>query len=776
MDQFLSWQQAYEAGPGICGGKGYNLARLSRYGFRIPRGGVLPVGTPISQIEAGIERLGLTDAEVAVRSSATGEDSANASFAGIYQSFLGVKGAAAVREKAQQCMASLQTPEAIAYRKRMGIADGDVQCAVVICEMVDARFAGVAFSADPLTGRRDRIVIEAVKGLGDALVSGKMSGERITWVNNGGKLTREHGSPIKEFPANVEEELVHQVIRIHWALGEGQDPQDVEWAFDGDHLWLLQARPVTRFPRSGWRETSAMPRYWSTANIKDAVPGVVCELSWSLLCDAVGDTAYAAQKAAGYRMPSGTEVVRRFHGRGYFDLTMMQWAFYDAFGIQPAEIVKMIGGSQPTIPVELGSPLKGHNRRRRRMAGLRLLRKIWNYPIHAHAATERQFALGRDLRNTDWAALQNPELLRILHEINQAQHSFLSVSGLANSSSEPWQMALDALLGDASLIARLQAGAGGVTSAEQGYRIYEIAKNKATLEDFLRDFGHRAVYEADLLNPRWAEDPSWIVEQIESVRANPPESDPREAASKVRVQAVKELKRRFAMRSRLALWLIDKLRRAMAAREQAKSGLACLMLPFRTMVLDIGRRMQFAGHLDSPVDALQFTLFDINCWLRGYWSGAGARELAADRSARRHNWLTESAPDLIAEEPDGRLGLAVEIFPRAAGAREWSGIAIAPGFAIGKARIVRNPNDASHLTLGDILVAPSTDPGWTPLFLRASGIIMETGGFLSHGAIVAREFGIPAVANIPGILNSLHDGEQISVDGSAGRVISGLND
>jgi pyruvate,water dikinase len=776
MDQFLSWQQAYEAGPGICGGKGYNLARLSRYGFRIPIGGVLPINAPVSQIEAGLERLGLTDAEVAVRSSATGEDSANASFAGIHQSFLRVKGAAAVREKAQKCIASLHTPEAVAYRKRMGFADGDVRCAVVLCEMVNARFAGVAFSVDPLTGRRDRIVIEAVKGLGDALVSGTVSGERITWLNRGGKFTRESGTSVTTMPVDVEEELVHQVIRVQWALGEGQDPQDIEWAFDGEQLWLLQARPVTRFPRSGWRETSAMPRYWSSANIKDAVPGVVCELSWSMICDVVGDTAYAAQKAVGYEMPPGTEVVRRFHGRGYFDLTMMQWAFYDALGVEPAEIVRIVGGSQPTIPVAHGSALKGPNGRRRRMAALRLLWRIWNYPAHVQGATQRQFELGRKLRSKDWAALQKPELLRTLVEITQAQHAFLPVSGLANSCSGPWQMALDALLGDANLIAQLQAGAGGVASAEQGYRIYDIAKNQATLENFLREFGHRAVYEADMLNPRWAEDPSWVVVQVESVRMNPPQADPREAASKVRVQAVKELKLRFGIRSRLALWLIDKLRRAVAAREQAKSGLACLILPFRSMVLEIGRRMQTDGQLDSPEDALHFTLFDISCWLRGYWSGAGARELSADRSARRLKWLSETAPDLIVEDPNGGLAFVVEPTPKASGDREWSGIAAAPGFASGTARIVRNPNDASHLMLGDILVAPSTDPGWTPLFLRASAIIMETGGFLSHGAIVAREFGIPAVANIPGILNSLHDGEQISVDGSAGRVISGLND
>jgi pyruvate,water dikinase len=100
----------------------------------------------------------------------------------------------------------------------------------------------------------------------------------------------------------------------------------------------------------------------------------------------------------------------------------------------------------------------------------------------------------------------------------------------------------------------------------------------------------------------------------------------------------------------------------------------------------------------------------------------------------------------------------------------WSGISVSPGIASGSARIVRHPNDAAHLLQGDILVAPSTDPGWTPLFLRAAAIVMETGGFLSHGAIVAREYGIPAVANVPGILKALHDGEPIAVDGSRGRV------
>jgi pyruvate,water dikinase len=561
------------------------------------------------------------------------------------------------------------------------------------------------------------------------------------------------------------------VQRVHWALGEGSEPQDIEWAYDGERLWLLQARPVTRLPRAGWTQTAAMPRYWSTANIKDTLPDVVCELSWSILSDIVGSAAYAAQKAAGYQMPPGLEVVRRFQGRALFDLTAMQWAFYDAFGIAPGDVVKLLGGQQPEIPAP-PNPLQGPQGRRRGMASLRLLRQIWNYPAKSRAAIENLFDFQRSLQPVDWTNVSRADLRRTMTRIIEAQNSFLPVAGLANGSSGPWQMALDALVKDADLIARLQAGAGGVASAEQGYRLYDMAQGKSTLEGFLRDFGHRAVYECHALNPRWAEDPSWILEQVQRIRDNPPARDPRENAAEVRRQAERELRQRFGWRTPLLRWLVRKLREAMAARESAKSALVGLLLPVRRVVLEIGRRLVAAGHLDAPEQVLDFALADVVCWLHGYWDGAGARELAGDRAHRCDLWRAETGQDLITEEPDGRLAAPI---PQPAGLPEsgvWSGISVSPGIASGSARIVRHPAGAAHLRQGDILVAPSTDPGWTPLFLRASAIVMETGGFLSHGAIVAREYGIPAVANIPGILNALQEGERITVDGSMGQVIA----
>jgi len=407
------------------------------------------------------------------------------------------------------------------------------------------------------------------------------------------------------------------------------------------------------------------------------------------------------------------------------------------------------------------------------MAGLRLVRQIWNYPVKARAAIESQMAYQRSLREIDWSTFSREELRSTMARINDEQQPFLLVFGLANSCNGPWRLALDALVKDADLIARLQAGMGGVASAEQGYRVYDIAQGKATIEEFLRDFGHRAVYEADLANPRWVEDPSWILEQVESIRANPPARDPREIAVEVRRKAERELRQRFGWRTPVLLWLVRKLGAAMAAREGAKGALVATLLPVRRMVLEIGRRLVAEGRLDAPEHALHFASSDLTCWLSGYWDGAGARELALDRVRRRERWLAEAAPDLITEEPDGRLTAAVHAPNAPSEAGVWTGIGVSPGSARGTARIVLTPGDAAHLHQGDILVAPSTYPGWTPLFLRASAIVMETGGFLSHGAIVAREYGIPAVANIPGVLKALRDGEPITVDGSAGRVIRG---
>ena len=521
-------------------------------------------------------------------------------------------------------------------------------------------------------------------------------------------------------------------------------------------------------PRAGWPEVASLPTYWSTANLKDNLPGVPSELSWSSLCYGVSLALYAAHRAAGYQVPPGIEVVRRFHGRAYFDLTAMQWAFYDAFGVAPADTVNAIGGSQPEIPVP-PNPMRGAKGRRRRMSILRLLWRLWRSAGKGRAALKSALDEQRRLRTMDWSQASHGDMRRAFEQIGELQIGRLETAGLANSRSGPWRLALDKLVRDDGLIAQLQTGAGGVATAETGYRLCDLAEGKTSLEEFLEEFGQHAPHEAEFLNPRWAEDPSWILEQLEIMRANPQKSDLRQSAAEIRRRAEEELKRRLGWRTPFALWLVRGFRAAMADREAAKSALVGPMLPLRRMVLEIGRRLAGEGKLDQPEQALHFSSIDLTCWLSGYWDGAGARELARDRMARRDAWLREAAPDLITEEPGGRMIAAAQTAP-ASGSNTWSGLGVSPGRAVGAARILRNPGDSSRFAFGEILIAPCTDPGWTPLLLRAAGIVVETGGFLSHGSIVAREFGIPAVANIPGILAALRDGERIAVDGASGRV------
>jgi pyruvate,water dikinase len=209
------------------------------------------------------------------------------------------------------------------------------------------------------------------------------------------------------------------------------------------------------------------------------------------------------------------------------------------------------------------------------------------------------------------------------------------------------------------------------------------------------------------------------------------------------------------------------LRRAWAVRELGKSALVASILPVRRVVLELGRRMVEHGRIDQPEYLLHLADCDLNSLLNGYWDGSGVRELVSDRAARRETWLREDAPDVIPGEGAAHLP-AVE--PSAPVNGVWKGIAVSAGQVTGIGRVVRRAEDGSHLRPGEILVAPATDSSWTPLFLRASGVVMEMGGYLSHGSIVAREYGLPAVANIPGLLRQLKDGDTLRVNGDLGTL------
>lgn len=826
----LTWEETFQAGPARCGGKGFNLARLHRYGFAVPRGGVLPAGVysefihsfgigrfssiaadeavaaakDLGALRAQIERARLPDnvrdairgflpdATLAIRSSAVAEDGMKASFAGIHRSTLNVSDPDARERAVLACFASLWTPHAVAYRRAQGVSDADASCAVVLCEMVPSVVAGVAFSCDPRTGRRDVIVIDAAPGSGERVVSGEITPDHlVVRLSHGRAEVLERAGTL--LAPEREVELARHVERIHWALGDGQDPQDVEWAHDGRRFWILQSRPVTRLPRHTFEPARSMPLYWSTANIKDAVPGVVSTLAWSLIIEAIDDVLYATAAAAGYPVPAGMQTVKRIDGRAYFDLTAILWCTYDFAGASPERVAASIGGHQPTIPVPPGDPLAGPEGKRRRRGIRRIAKRMLGFPRRLERAIRAQFKAVREILD---ASPRTPADIRAAFErLTRLHETFNPIVGFANGFGPAFHDSilhyLEPVAGDRAeqLMTRLAAGGSGAASAEHGYRIEdlaaaarrdpaarawieskrplaELAANspfRRELEKFLKDFGHRAVYEADVLNPRWGDDPSYILDQVR--RHLDLEPVPRGAGLRIREEAWREVKRKLSIWKRIPLAVfLNRMRWGYSARENAKSALAASMWPTRRLALECARLLG----LPRPELAFHLSKADLMSYLTGLWDGAGAAALALDREARREEWLKRPEPPDVVEEGSAALPPSRPAIPR--GDAAWAGIAVSSGRVEGKARLVRHPEAGGNLGRGDVLVAPSTDPGWSPLFLRAGAVVMESGGYLSHGAIVAREFGIPAVVNVPGVMSAVCEGETLVVDGDQGLV------
>ena len=791
----LTWKEAALAGPTVAGGKGWNLGRMSVLGFPVPEGVVVPasireIGPELRQaLQPWSERC------LAVRSSATLEDGVKASFAGIHESVLNVQGAQALEEAIQTCWASTRSERARAYRAHHKIPEDQGECAVVLCDMLPAELAGVAFTFDPVSGERDRMVLEFVPGLADDLVQGKVAPSRLVLGLGRDDYPILDGSGPGVLHPDQWQQFARLLDRLNWALGQGQDPLDLEWVFAKDQFWIVQARPATKPARATFAALRGQPVLWTNANMQDSVPGVVSTLTWSLVRKAVDRVLYASLRACGYEVPAGLEAVRRFEGRGYFDSSAMQWAFHDALGLPPQAVTEQIGGFQPCIQVRAEAGWRARWGRAQR--GLRLLAKLWRFsyklPRQLEQHRGRHLELESRLGDPSQKSLQ--DLHHIVRQFVDNQAELETLAGMSNASSgvcyDALQQNLKSIFKDDAqdMSNRLLAGGGGVTSAEHAYRIYDLAqlaeseslaqpeawrelrldsRFRAEMDRFFRDFGHRAVYEAEISNPRWLEDPGFVFGEIDRWRKEPVAKHPRQIAHSTRQEAEAELRRRAGWRTGLLFFLLGRVRLGFALREKAKSEMVRGMLVLRRVLLEVGQRLHRAGKLQTPAQVFELCYADLIAYLKQEWDGTGAQALTSGRQLQRQAWLQCNPPGVIQE------GQQQDFSPvpagRPSGGTLWQGQGVSGGLVTGPARILRSPEEGHRLASGDILLAATTDPGWTPVFLRAGAIVVETGGFLSHGAIVAREFGLPAVVNVEGILEAISDGTMIEVDGRRGTV------
>jgi len=831
MRLFLSYCEAAAAGPERVGGKAWNLARLATWGFPVPKGiavertlyrdilalpsikamvervaeldldavigdsaaclldslraGISNISLDphiYDELNAALNEVGLADQPVAVRSSASGEDGDRHAFAGIHESFLNLRGTEQITDAILKCFASLWTMQALAYRRRLGISDHEIDGAVLICAMISAEgqsepaAAGVTFTADPQDGRRETLVIEAVRGLGDKLVSGRVKPETLrAHFTSRGFLFPES----KVLPRDVLHELLIQCGRVHWACSDGETPQDIEWAWDGKTVFILQARPITSLPRRTFPGIADQPAIWTNANFKEVLSGIMSPMGWSIVLQAAATTFFDLHHIVGYREPEGMQIVRRFDGRAYVNAAIIQFSAYDAFGIMPNETNRAFGGFQQEIRL----PETGSKRRGRTpwqiVRVVRLMKAVWRGRKSLPKLLKRmeQQALARSQQ--DLSHLSRTDLLTTILSLSEPE--WLPPFMLANAMGSVW-LGMARQIGEKrlsahdldALVGGLMAARRGVVSADHAYELQDIRWRfkpgspdyKSAIAEWTQRYGHRGFNELDIASPRWRETPDQVeimADGLEIGATNPTVAQAARDSAEAMLRSLPLLLRR------IMAYTIDRAAEGFCLREQAKSCLVAVVGISRLVFLEWGRRLASEHKISDRDDVFFLTLADFWAWAHGHWDGDGAQRLVAERKAQLAAWKAMPEPaDVILEKAEGLE--TVSSSTRTPGGSRLQGSGVSPGQARGAARKLHLPSSAAKLKSGDILVARSTDPSWTPLFLRASGIVVETGGYLSHGAIVAREFGLPAVVNVPGCFEAIPDGADLSVNGNLGLI------
>lgn len=754
---------------------------------------------------------------LAVRSSAVAEDASEASFAGQHDTFLNVRGELALLEGIKRCWASLWTARSLSYRARLRPDDPGAALAVVVQRMVPADCAGVAFTVDPVTGA-DEIVVEAAVGLGERLVSGHVTPDRYrldkhTWQARETSLARQGRAILN--PAQLEQVARLAVdVERHFAR-----PQDVEWACSDGHTYLLQSRPVTAMPRSDFiaedgqvdmaallrRADETSSEIWTDDNVGEVVPGVITPLTWSVL-EPLGNGAFRTLlRRLGVRRYPAAGLFGRFYGRIYFNQSQFQRLmrrFYPSY-------LGQIGGGQ--------SRLVGLTRAALALAetGLRALlliptlprraeRLIKTIPVELAQAPAPDAPDGQEL----WAEV---ERWRQIGQRAMGVHLAVTILAtllysLLDKLVPRWS---DGAVETAHLVARLP----GVKSAEMGHDLAALAAEAAAdpglrdcllnsppealadclsslpadhrfarqLDEFLGQHGHASLREFELAFPRWREDVGYVLAMLQNhlrapltVRAEPDA----ETQQATRRYAAQTLRRRLRLGPRRLLFeiLLHWTRRYSVARENLKYTFVMAHSHLRDLYLALAACLVERDALTETADLFYLTRDEIASFLAGRVAPKDiAQAVVRGRAEHRRSLDAEAAsPKIVEQWPDGALhavrparnGQDITV----SGETALRGVAASPGRVTGRARVILDPQRSARLERGEILVAPSTNPAWAPLFLNAGGLITEVGGMLSHGAIVAREYGLPAVLNVKGATQAIRTGQLLALDGHAGTV------
>jgi rifampicin phosphotransferase len=765
----------------LAGGKGDVLARLYQAGYRVPNAFVVLTSSfekndlkpeAWAEVRAALAKLrnGHPDLTFAVRSSALGEDSALASFAGEFETILRVSDDTSIRRAIDTVRRSRHAGRVATYSQARGLArDHDV--AVIVQQMVTPEFSGVLFTADPVTGSHAAIVGNYVRGLGEKLVAGETNAPSFTLS----RLNGHYSGPPELGP--FARPLYRLAVRLEKNLGA---PQDLEWAIADGQLFVLQSRPITTLlehdrPTGEWNTSLTGDYLWTNANVGEAVPDVMTPCTWSFVQIFIAETMSAL-------FHLGYPPIGNIGGRFYMNTSLMA-TMLAAFGMRGKRFKDLSEQVFGRIPDELEIPLIPISRwkimRTTLLAALsikwrirtdmkRLPAFLTGAPAHCEAlrALIRAVTTPRDL-----IELWQTDLLPFFRETCR-----MLVAG-ARSQGNPAlaRRRLRKLVGDADANALMSGhGSSGNSLASLGplLGLEQLSRGEIDRTTYERQFGHRGPHELEVSIARPGEDPDWIDRQLAGLRQAPVNVATLLARQEqVQAAAWERFQQRFPRRASAMRHRLNRMATAACNREEARSEVVRVFWVLRAFA----RR---AGALTGQGEGIFFLSIDEILTLLGGDQAALSSVKARQTTHARYcalpaypalirgrfdpfRWAADPGrrSDLFDSRGDGApAGDAITGFPGAAGVVE------------GVVRVILTMDESDQLRAGEILVTTMTNVGWTPLFPRAAAIVTDVGAPLSHAAIVARELGIPAVVGCGNATMRLHTGDLVRVNGAQGTV------
>ena len=768
------------------GQKAATLSQLKGWGYSVATGWVLPPG---DDPEPLIKYLPVSDFEpLVVRSSAIGEDSEEASAAGQYRSILNVTSRPALQEAITQVLASYHDPTAVQYRrdlllrnpskaKRVQSKSPEDSMAVLIQKQVQGVFSGVAFSRDPISQQGDAVVIEGLPGDATRVVSGRVTPNHYRVYLQESKLQANRDSattPDSPLPSaqiegsgDLPPALIQEVAVLARQLEDRYHgiPQDIEWSYDGQQLWLLQARPIT-----------TLQPIWTRKIAAEVIPGLIRPLTWSinrpLTCGVWGEifTIVLGTRANGLDF---NETATLHYSRAYFNATLLGQIFR-RMGLPPESLEFLTRGAKFSKPPTRSTL--------RNLPGLlRLLGREWSLETDFESDYQKQFApllsqltaqpvsilspaailervdqILEQLKRATYYSILAPLSLSLRQAVLQVQDTQLdnsqtpevaslrSLTRLADDTRHLLRHSPDVYESGAALFATLAETPDGQSILEQ-------------FDQFLEHYGYLSEVATDIAVSTWKEDPRPVRQLFTQLLSCPPPPSPQPTVQSWKTQLVQARLNLKGRVTEIYSQLLAHLRWSFVALETTWLESSLLSETGDIFFLEFSEIRRLIADADQE---LREQLPQIVEKRRSSFRDASLAQL------EQHRQLA-SVPSLFyGNEPPSPLTFSSSSHS----AQQLQGIGASAGQVEGLVKVLTNLQAVTHIDQQTILVVPYTDSGWAPLLARAGGLIAEVGGRLSHGAIVAREYGIPAVMDIQNATQLLRDGQRVRIDGQRGIV------